>query len=146
PFNQRGNLLNEVVVQRNGGLPVLGLPLPSLTNDTATRNGVPADNDFNLTQFRLETTLQLRFSDSFSATIKTRGIFDAAEYDEFDPASVNSNANGFLYGEPNYFEYDDFDDGGSQNRLELAGDNYMVDFPSLYLDYQKGALLVRTGN
>lgn len=146
PFNQRGNLLNEVVVQRNGGLPVLGLPLPSLTNDTATRNGVPADNDFNLTQFRLETTLQLRFSDSFSATIKTRGIFDAAEYDEFDPASVNSNANGFLYGEPNYFEYDDFDDGGSQNRLEVAGDNYMVDFPSLYLDYQKGALLVRTGN
>ena len=52
--------------------------------------------------------------------------------------SVNSNAAGFLYGEPNYFEYDDYETGGEQNRLEVAGDNYMVDFPSLYVDYQNG--------
>ena len=153
PYNQRGNLFNGKEVERNGGLNVgtllgLNLPIPisAPISDTATRNGVPADNDFNHSQVRLESTLQLKFSDNWSATAKLRGIFDAAEYDEFDPDSVNSNAAGYLYGEPNYFEYDDFENGGEQNPLEIAGDNYMVDFPSLYMDYQNGPLLVRAGN
>lgn len=147
PNNQRGNLFNGKEVERNGGLPVLGLQLPALLSDTTTRNGVPADNDFNQVQIRTENTLQLRFTDKFSATVKVRGIFDAAEYDEFDPSSVNSMRGGALYsGAPNYFEHDDFDDGGSFHPLEVAGDNYMLDFPSLYLDYQDGPLLVRTGN
>jgi hypothetical protein len=147
PNNQRGNLFNGVEVERNGGLPVLGLQLPALLSDTTTRNGVPADNDFNQVQIRTENTLQLRFTDKFSATVKVRGIFDAAEYDEFDPSSVNSMRGGHLYsGAPNYFEHDDFDDGGSFHPLEVAGDNYMVDFPSLYVDYQDGPILVRAGN
>ena len=147
PNNQRGNLFNGVEVERNGGLPVLGLELPSLLNDTTTRNGVPADNDFNQVQIRTENTLQLRFTDNISATVKMRGVFDAAEYDEFDPSSVASLRGGHLYsGAPNYFEHDDFDDGGSFHPLEAAGDNYMVDFPSLYVDYQDGPILVRAGN
>ena len=153
PFNQRGNVFNGVEVDRNGGLNVgtlLGLNLPFSVGlpitDSATRNGEQANNDFNFTQVRLENTLQLRFSDNWSATAKIRGIFDAAQYDEFDPDSVNSNAAGYLYGEPNYFEYDDYETGGEQNRLEVAGENYMVDFPSLYVDYQNGPILVRAGN
>lgn len=153
PFNQRGNVFNGEAVDRNGGVnagTLLGLNLPFSVGlpltDSATRNGEQANNDFNFTQVRLENTLQLRFSDNWSATAKIRGIFDAAQYDEFDPSSVNSNAAGFLYGEPNYFEYDDYKTGGEQNRLEVAGDNYMVDFPSLYVDYQNGPILVRAGN
>lgn len=153
PFNQRGNVFNGVEVDRNGGLNVgtlLGLNLPFSVGlpitDSATRNGEQENNDFNFTQVRLENTLQLRFSDNWSATAKIRGIFDAAQYDEFDPDSVNSNAAGYLYGEPNYFEYDDYETGGEQNRLEVAGENYMVDFPSLYVDYQNGPILVRAGN
>ena len=50
-----------------------------------------------------------------------RGIFDGAVYDEFDPDDVGSERVGYLYeGKPNYFEYDDFDDGGSQRPLEIA--------------------------
>ncbi|GAA4103758.1 DUF1302 family protein [Zhongshania borealis] len=153
PFNQRGNIFNGESVDRYGGVnagTLLGLNLPISVGvpirDSATRNGEQANNDFNFTQLRLENTLQFRFSDNFSATAKIRGIFDMAQYDEFDPNSVNSNASGFLYGEPNYFEYDDFETGGEQNRLEVAGENYMVDFPSLYLDYQNGPILVRAGN
>ena len=153
PFNQRGNVFNGVEVDRNGGLNVgtlLGLNLPFSVGlpitDSATRNGEQANNDFNFTQVRFDNTLQLRFSDNWSATAKIRGIFDAAQYDEFDPDSVNSNAAGYLYGEPNYFEYDDYETGGEQNRLEVAGENYMVDFPSLYVDYQNGPILVRAGN
>lgn len=153
PFNQGGNVFNGKTVERRGGLNIgdilgLDLPIPIAIpfRDDATRNGKPASNDFNHSQVRLESTLQLKFSDNWSATAKLRGIFDAALYDEFDPDSVNSNASGYLYGEPNYFEYDDFETGGEQNRLEVAGDNYMVDFPSLYLDYQNGPLLIRAGN
>lgn len=153
PFNQRGNVFNGESIDRYGGVnagTLLGLNLPIAVgvpiSDSATRNGEPANNDFNFTQLRLENTVQLRFSDNWSATAKIRGIFDMAQYDEFDPNSVNSDAAGFLYGKPNYFEYDDFESGGEQNRLEVAGENYMVDFPSLYLDYQNGPILVRAGN
>lgn len=154
PYNQRGNLFNGLTVDRAGNLPlnsVLGdLGLPLLDNigipDTATRNGVPADNDFNHTQMRFENTVQMRFTNNISATVKLRGVFDLAEYDEFDPDSVNSNSAGYLYGEPNYFEYDDFEKGGAQNRLELNGDNYMLDIPTAYVDYQNGPILLRVGN
>ena len=153
PYNQRGNLFNGKTVDRNGGLNIgeilnLGLPIGVSVpiTDSATRSVQPASSDFNHTQARLESTLQLRFSDNWSATAKLRAIFDAAAYDEFDPDQIDSRADGYLYGEPNYFEYDDFYSGGEQNRLEVAGDNYMVDFPSLYVDYQNGPLLVRAGN
>ncbi|WP_372747443.1 DUF1302 family protein [Litorivivens sp.] len=148
PYNQRGNLFNGVAVERRGALPQTNLPLlPQPTvNDTAVRNGVPADNDFNFTQVRLENTIQLRFNSNWSSTIKLRGIFDAAAYEEFDPDDVNSEAVGYLYGEPNYFEYDDFKKGGVQNRLEWAGEDYMIDIPTAYIDYQDGPLLIRAGN
>jgi len=153
PYNQRGNIFNGETINRYGGVnagTLLGLNLPIAVgvpiSDTATRNGEPANNDFNFTQIRLENTVQLRFSDNWSATAKIRGIFDDAQYNEFDPDSVNSNAAGYLYGKPNYFEYDDYETGGEQNRLEVAGENYMVDFPSLYVDYQNGPILVRAGN
>ena len=148
PYNQRGNLFNQVPVERRGALPqtkVLGSPTPT-TNDTAVRNGIPADNDFNFTQLRMENTFQFRFGSNWSATVKFRGIFDAAVYDEFEPEDVNSQAVGYLYGEPNYFEYDDFEKGGVQNRLEWAGEDYMIDIPTAYIDYQNGPLLIRAGN
>lgn len=148
PYNQRGNLFNGVPVERKGALPqtnILGLPVVT-TDDTAVRNGIPADNDFNFTQLRMENTFQFRFSSNWSATVKLRGIFDAAAYEEFDPADVNSEAVGYLYGEPNYFEYDDFEKGGVQNRLEWAGEDYMIDIPTAYIDYQNGPLLIRSGN
>ena len=94
----------------------------------------------------MENTIQLRFNSNWSSTIKLRGIFDAAAYEEFDPEDVNSEAVGYLYGEPNYFEYDDFETGGVQNRLEWAGEDYMIDIPTAYIDYQDGPLLIRAGN
>ena len=146
PYNQRGNIFNGKEVEREGGLPLGGLPLPVTVNDTATRNGEQADNEFNFAQLRFESTLQMRITDNISGTIKMRGVYDAAVYDEFDPDKVDSQADGYLYGEPNYFEYDDFHKGGAQNRTEIVGENYMVDFPSIYFDYQNGPLLIRAGN
>lgn len=140
--NQRGNPFNGVGVLRDSSA------LPGGFVDAApfARTGQPADNEWNLTQLRG----QLDFTGTVNANIRLfarfRGVFDYAEYyDEFNPDAVNSQAVGFNYGRPEYFEYDDFDRGGTQGRLEMVGHRYMIDIPSLYLDYQDGPLLVRVG-
>lgn len=135
--NQRGNPFNGVAVERNPGFGASG---------TATRTGEPADNEWNLTQIRGQLDFAGTVSSSIRLFARFRGVFDYAEYyDEFDPAAVNSQAAGTNYRRPEYFEYDDFNDGGRQNRLELVGRRAMLDIPALYLDYQQGPLLVRVG-
>lgn len=139
--NQRGNPFNGRPVARSGPVAPM-LPPP----DVVARNGQPADNDFNLQQLRGEFDMDVNFTSNWRAFARLRAIYELGEYDEFDPDAVGSQAVGFNSQEPEYFEYDDFDDGGSQNPLEEAGENYLIDLPALYLDYQRGALLVRTGN
>ncbi|WP_420464777.1 DUF1302 family protein [Panacagrimonas sp.] len=136
--NQRGNPFNGVEVQRDstalGGGP-----------DTVIRNGEPADNDWNLMQLRTQLDLSAGLTPNLRFFGRLRGIYDLAPYDEFDPDAVGSQAAGFNYQEPEYFEYDSFNNGGSQNLLEIAGEKFMIDLPSFYLDYQRGPLLVRVG-
>lgn len=138
--NQRGNIYNGVPVTRT---PPAG---SGLTPDVVSRNTPPADNDFSVQQLRTELEWSANFSADWRMVAKLRGIYELGDYSSFDPDSINSQAAGFNYGEPNYFEYDNFESGGSQNPLEIAGRNYMVDLPSLYLDYQSGPLTIRTGN
>ena len=143
PYNQRGNLFNGVPTERCGGLPTTTL---CATPDVVTRNGQPANNTFNLQQFRTHLDFQATFSDNWSARMLVRGIYELGEYDNFNPDKVGSNADGYLYGKPNFFEYDNYRKGGCQNRLEVCGRNYMVDLPNFTVDYQNGPLLVRAGN
>lgn len=163
PFNQRGNLFNDVGVRRQAGYPLgdglipgtgvvgdilgaVGLNDITLIRDIATRNTPKADNDFNLLHLRGQSDIEFKIASGITGLIRVRGIFDPAEYDEFDPRSINSNADGYLYGRPNYFEYDKYNSGGRQNRLELVGEDYMVDLPAAYIDFQYGPVLARIGN
>ena len=150
--NQRGNPFNGRAVTRDARL--LGGAFESDSPDADgvqpdgpahVRNGVPADNEWNLQQLRGQLDFQGTVSSSVRLFARFRGVFDYAEYDEFNPEAVGSEAVGYNYRRPEYFEYDKFNSGGSQNPLEWAGRRYMVDLPSLYLDYQQGPLLVRVG-
>ena len=143
PYNQRGNLFNQRPVDRCGGFPPFDA---CAVPDTATRTGQLANNAFNLQQFRTHLDFQLSLSDNWSARALVRGIYELGEYDNFNPDAVGSSASGHLYGKPNYFEYDNFNRGGCQNRLEVCGRRYMADLPFLTLDYQNGPLLIRFGN
>jgi hypothetical protein len=138
--NQRGNIYNGVPVTRT---PPAG---SGLVPDVVMRNGQPADNDFNVQQLRSELDMGINFSADWRIIAKLRAVYDLGKYSNFDPAAVDSQAAGFNYGKPNFFEYDDFEKGGSQNPLEIAGRNYMVDLPALYVDYQSGPLNIRAGN
>lgn len=143
PFNQSGNLFNGKPVDRCGGVPP---GAACLTPDVATRTGQTSNNEFNLQQLRTHLDLQVSFTPSLSGRMLLRGIYDLGEYDNFNPDKVGSDADGYLYGKPNFFEYDRYNKGGCQNRLEVCGRRYMADLPNLTLDYQEGPLLVRVGN
>lgn len=135
PFNQRGNLYNGVPVPRHS----------FVADDVATRNGQPADNRLNLAYLRGGLDSSVRFSSSLSLTAKLRGVFDPGVYDEFNPASVNSQAVGAVYGRPNYFKYD-VQGSARPQPLEWSGRNYQLYFPALFLEYSEGPLDVRLGN
>lgn len=136
PYNQRGNLFNGVPVTRNTGFGASG---------TATRNGQPADNDFNLILLRGDLKANLKFSESFNIVGRLISAFDPVVYDEFDPDAVNSMAVGKLYGRPNYFDYD-AEGKSNPNPLEWSGENYMAYLPELFLQYNSGAFDLRIGN
>lgn len=143
PFNQRGNVFNQKATARCGGpAPYVACLFP----DTATRTGEPANNNFNLQQLRSQLDFNFVLSQNWSARVLLRGIYELGQYDNFNPGDVDSEAVGNAYGKPNFFEYDNFNKGGCQNRLEICGRNFMADLPNFTLDYQNGPLLVRMGN
>ncbi|MGQ0700306.1 MAG: DUF1302 family protein [Panacagrimonas sp.] len=142
--NQRGNPFNGRSTPRDS-TPLAALGVMGTSVDSVTRTGKPADNDWNLMQLRSQVDIAATFSQSIRFFGRIRGIYELAPYDEYDPDDVDSNAVGFNYQDPEYFEYDDFNRGNSQNPLEVAGRRYMIDLPAFYLDYQQGALLVRVG-
>ena len=141
--NQRDNVYNGRTVHRESFPLAPGTPA---LEDDATRSGVPMEQNWNLMQFRLKLDLTVDFSQSVKLYTSLRGIYDWSPYDDFDPDEVGSAAAGFNHGRPEYFEYDKFRGGGRINPLEAAGRKWMLDLPSLYLDYQNGPLLLRVGN
>lgn len=119
-FNQHGNIFNGVAVDSNFA-----------PGTTLTRPGIEEqDNDWNLMATRIELDTQIRFNDHWDAFIKVRGFIDNNIYNDYD--------------DPNFFEVPLHGDCGTA--LEICGENYMVDLPSLYLDYNNGPLWLRIGN
>ncbi|AXQ27881.1 hypothetical protein D0B54_03960 [Solimonas sp. K1W22B-7] len=123
--------------------------------NNATGEGTPmrkVDNDTNYAVIRSEVELGVRFTPNLNLTARLRGIYDPVMYDEFDArryANIQGGISGgdpALYaGKPNYFEYR-VEGDNSPNPLEWAGDDYLLYFPSLVLEYNNGPLTVRAGN
>lgn len=147
-FNQRGNLFNGVVVDRLG----VNMATGELVADTVTRSVPKADNDFNMQMLRGEIGINARFTNKFSFRIQARGVFDPNWYSNFSPDQLPGPAPaGILQQNPNLFEYrvnsgNQLQARKSPNALEISGERYLIDFPSLYLDYQDGPLNLRLGN
>ena len=144
--------------------------------DTVTRSVPPADNSFNLTIVRTEVDLEWPITNNVRLKATARGIFDVDRYENFDdeldtPANAGFPANtpGILQNPNgvNFFEYrydsnipdtyTSLDQTNEEIRnglqaeegsspLEFAGQDYLVDFPNLYLDISLGSLLLRVGN
>lgn len=117
-FNQGGNLYN--------GRPVTS----SFSGLEVTRAGDRSDNEWSLLLTRAELDFEFTLSNNWNAFVKVRGIFDSKIYDD--------------YSGTNMFEVPLHGDCGSA--MEICGDDYMVDLPSAYLDYNNGPLWLRIGN
>jgi len=90
------------------------------------------DERWNLMATRAEVDFNMNFSDKLTGFVKLRGYYTADVMEE--------------YGDPNNFKVNMAGvNGDCGNRLEMCDDNYMIDLPSAYLDYQDGPLWVRIG-
>ena len=88
------------------------------------------DNDWNLMATRGELDIEATFNPDLKFFTKIRGYFDWDIYD--GPNDVN------------YFEVPFRGDCGT--RLEVCDEDYMIDLPAAYLDYNNGSLWLRAGN
>ena len=99
--------------------------------DTITRpKSLEEDNDWNLNMTRAQLDIDARFSDSLKFVGRVRAVYAWDTYDG--------------YGDQNYFETPFR--GDCATRLEICGEDYMVDLPSFYLDWNSGAFWLRAGN
>ncbi len=94
-------------------------------------HGNDKSNALDLFATRLEAEARVKFNEEFRARIQMRAFGDYGFYRD-------SSGRDFFGSAPF---------GGDRgNRLETTGDNYVVDFPSLYLDYNHGPVWLRLGN
>ncbi|MCE9650262.1 MAG: hypothetical protein K8R18_11635 [Parvibaculum sp.] len=94
-------------------------------------HGHDSSNALDLFATRVEIEASAKLSEELVAKAKLRAFGDWGLYE-------NASGRDF-FGSPTF--------GGNRgNRLEVSGDQYMVDFPSLYLDFNKGPVWIRAGN
>ena len=104
--------------------------VPIFTFDSQAGGYGEEDNDWNLMATRAELDIEATFNPDLKFFTKIRGYFDWDIYD--GPDDVN------------YFEVPFRGDCGT--RLEICDEDYMIDLPSAYLDYNNGSLWLRAGN
>jgi hypothetical protein len=124
-FNQQGNIYNGKPIV-NVVNAIVGIDPPEITRPADFEE----DNDWNLMATRAEFDIDAKFSNNLKMFIKVRGYYMHDVYDDF--------------GDPNHFEVGFR--GDCATRLEICGDDYMVDLPSFYFDYSKGGFWLRAGN
>jgi hypothetical protein len=117
-WNQGGNIYNGKEIVNSLGIPQTR---PASFDE---------DNDWNLNITRGQLDIDAKFSDSLKFVAKVRAIYAWDTYDG--------------YGDTNYFETPLR--GDCATRLEVCGDDYMIDLPSFYLDWNKGSFWLRAGN
>lgn len=129
------------------------VPAPGFSDTLRRGDFVPTDDpDFNYTIIRAESELQVPLTDDLKFIARARGVFDPTFYDSFNARDLDNTQMGIaqgrpeLYaGEPNYFEALGRN-GKKIHPLEIVGDDFMIDFPALVLDYRKGKFSARFGN
>ena len=96
------------------------------------------DNDWNLNATRAEVDFKMRFTQNLTAFVKVRGYFQHDVQDEYTVPSQFPDG-----GDDNHFKVENH--GQCASALEICDDNFMIDLPSAYFDYQNGPFWLRVG-
>ncbi len=168
PYNQGAFPFQDVEVSRQAYLPPdLGggrwgavafpsVPLIFDTNDTVKRSDRVdmEDYDFNQVNLRFQGEMDTRFNREWRLNVKMRAVFDPVVHEGFDAYSVSADQQGITGGgadryadveETNFYESRDRH-GDNLNPFEIAGRDYMVDFPTFIINYKSGKYDLRFGN
>jgi hypothetical protein len=133
--NRGGNPLNGVPIITSGAL-APGVDITKVDEST--------DNDWNVFATKAEVDFDFTFNSNWSGRVKFRGYYQPDVFE--DSSYENQGENGNRRGDDvDHFGVKNFSNGEA-TYLSHSEDNYMIDIPSLYLDYAKGPLWVRIGN
>ncbi len=167
PFNGKANTSR---IRNLDVIPAFAAALAGVEHNTTRAGITPQEPDWTQWATRLEIDVQARFTDNIKGYMKLRGYREDPQddflrsYDYFGKAGVNGvYPEQTLYGNqpglnpahipfiptgggyPVTLRNQPLDDGYG-SALENNGQDYMLDLPAFYLDYNKGPLWLRVGN
>lgn len=168
PYNQSNVPFQDVEVSRQayippdlgggrwGDIPIPALPFVLDTKDTVRRSDrIPEDNyDFTQAIMRFNGEMNTKFTRNLSLNIKVRALFDPEVNAGFDAMEVQNDQGGIAGGGGDrYADTGGVDfyqakgrNGKNINPFEIAGRDYMLDFPTFILNYKTGKYDFRFGN
>jgi len=137
PNTQGGNKYNGRGYVAKGDL--LEVMAPGSKGQIITgRRDLSKNNDWNVFATKSEIDVSFNITNNLSGFAKFRGYYQPDVFKAVDKSGfVDGDPGTDLFGVPNH--------GGEATYLSISGDDYMLDMPSLYLDYAKGPLWVRIG-
>ena len=164
PYNGRANVNHMSnlsvlgVTAANAGPGGTAVASSVITDSYTSRNNItPRDPDWTQFATRAEIDIQARFTPNLKGYMKIRGYREDAQhdflesYDFFGDEGVKGTPPeaavfaGGLAGNPKTFRNMPLDDGKG-SLFEHNEEDYMLDLPALYLDYNNGPLWLRVGN
>lgn len=112
-----------------GGAPGAGACSLGFIPLTLDKPRLDHEADWNVFATRAELDFDITISDHITAFVKMRGYYQPDVFED--------------YGDVDHFGVDNH--GNEATFLSVSDDNYMLDLPSMYLDYANGPLWVRVG-
>ncbi|WP_210425297.1 DUF1302 family protein [Spongiibacter thalassae] len=168
PYNQNAFPFQDVAVERQaylppdlgggswGAVPLMADPLGLIpTNDTIRRDDRVYFEDYETNQLNLRFSgeMDMRFNREWRMNVKMRAIFDPVVHEGFNAGMFSNDQGGIASGggdryadtgETNFYEAKSRT-GENLNPFEVAGRDYMVDFPTFILNYKSGKYDLRFG-
>ena len=139
PNTTGGNHFNGKAYQSQGNVLALnGVPEGTIITG---RRDLSTDNDWNVFATKSEVDVSFNFTNNLTGFVKFRGYYQPDVFNQVDKS-------GFVDGDEQKGLPDQFgmpNHGKEATYLSVSDDDYMLDIPSLYLDYAKGPLWVRVG-
>ncbi len=94
------------------------------------------DRDFNMFNTRAELDIQAKFSRNLAAFVKVRAYFDGTSWLEGSNVTGGDN-----FSQNKYW----YNGNGSPTEM-YSSDDFMLDLPAAYVDWNQGPLWLRVGN
>ena len=148
-YNRSGMRLNGSSFPTDGRITPLvfaGFGLPaSFIPPTMDKEDKSQNNNWNVFATKAELDFTFSLTDSLTGFMKVRGYYQPDVFGDWKGFDSNDHVYDLASGTRNTNHFGVNNHGNEATYLSISDDNYMVDIPSLYLDWVKGNWWVRAG-